>query len=53
MLKNGLKTFFYAAVYAIGAAFGWKLFNDMSDPVKRANVKKKFKRIKEAITDKE
>jgi len=53
MIKNRLRTFFYAAVYAIGAAFGWKLFNDMSDPVKRTKVKKKFKRIKEAITDKD
>lgn len=53
MIKNGLKTFFYGMVYTIGAAFGWKIFNDMRNPIKRAKVKKKFKRIKDAITDKD
>lgn len=44
-MKNVLRTVGYGAAAAFGYLLGVKIFNDVSDPYKRAKIKKKVKRI--------
>jgi hypothetical protein len=53
MIKNITRTIFYGALGAFGYSLGIKAFNDVMDPYKRAKVKKKFRKIKDIILNKE
>lgn len=53
MIKNITRTIFYCALASFGYSLGSKAFNDVMNPCKRANVKKKFRKIKNVILNKE
>ena len=52
-MKNIFRTFLYGAVTAFGIQTGIEMFKKLKNPVTRVNIKKKFMKIKDAITSKE
>lgn len=52
-MKNLFKRFLCGVVTAIGVSAGMDAYNKLKNPVTRVNIKKKFIKIKDAITGKE
>jgi hypothetical protein len=52
-MKNIFKTFLCGAVMAFGVQVGIDLFQKVKNPVTRVNIKKRFIKIKDAVTGKE
>ena len=52
-MKNIFKTFLYGAITAFGIKAGIEAFDKLKNPVIRTNIKKKFIKVKDAVTGKE
>ena len=52
-MKNMFKTLLYGAIMAFGIQAGIEAFNKLKNPVTRVNIKKKFIKIKDAVSGKE
>lgn len=52
-MKGFFKRVGYAAGAAIGYCLGMKIWNKLTDPVEKAKLKRKFKKVKDAICEKE
>lgn len=52
-MKNMLRTFLYGATVAFGIQAGIEAFNKLKNPVTRTNIKKRFVKIKDAVSGKE
>jgi hypothetical protein len=52
-MKNMFKRFFCGVVTAIGIEVGIDTYRKLKNPVTRVNIKKRFVRVKDAITNKE
>lgn len=52
-MKNIFKTFLYGAITAFGIQAGIEAFDKLKNPVIRTNIKKKFIKVKDAVTGKE
>lgn len=52
-MKNIFKTFLYGATMAFGIQAGIDTFNKLKNPVTRTNIKKRFIKIKDAVSGKE
>jgi len=50
MIKNIFKTIFNGVLVGFGTMVGISAFNKLKDPVERVKIKKKFNKIKDAIT---
>ena len=48
-IKKVFSTIFYGALGAVGWIVGTKLFDTVSDPCKRVELKKKVMNVKDAI----
>ena len=52
-MKNIFKRFWCGVITAIGIEVGIDIYRKLKNPVTRANIKKKYIKIKDAITNKE
>lgn len=51
-MKNLFRTFLYGAITAFGIQAGIETFNKLKNPVTRTNIKKRFVKVKDAVTGK-
>ena len=52
-MKNLFRTFLYGAITAFGIQAGIDAFNKLKNPVTRTTIKKRFVKVKDAVTGKE
>lgn len=52
-MKKMVGWFLYGATMAFGIQAGIEAFNKLKNPVTRANIKKQFSKIKDAVSGKE
>ena len=52
-MKNLFRTFLYGAITAFGIQVGIEAFNKLNNPVTRKTIKKRFAKVKDAVTGKE
>ncbi len=52
-MKNVFRTFLYGAISAFGIQAGIEAFSKLKNPITRTNIKKRFVKVKDAVTGRE